>query len=164
MGNPSKHRQKKRRKKRRVCTMHSGSGLVHTLPKMDHLRPSIALLLQLGVLESSFLFKTPQLRVHPYTQCFFLSEGGRIYFRGIRSCLVFYHTNWFPRWGQSYRCKHNLWQGSCYGIHLFISNLHTNDLEKAHSKHIEISVENIWFHHFQQDKTQSLLKISLWAS
>ena len=29
--------------------MHSGSGLVHTLPKMDHLRPSIALLLQLGV-------------------------------------------------------------------------------------------------------------------
>ena len=31
--------------------MHSGSGLVHTLPKMDHLRPSIALLLQLGVLQ-----------------------------------------------------------------------------------------------------------------
>ena len=41
--------QKKRRKKRRVCTMHSGSGLVHTLQKMDHLLPSISLLLQLDV-------------------------------------------------------------------------------------------------------------------
>ena len=29
--------------------MHSGSGLVHTLQKMDHLLPSISLLLQLGV-------------------------------------------------------------------------------------------------------------------
>ena len=33
--------------------MHSGSGLVHTLQKMDHLSPSIALLLQLGVYEVS---------------------------------------------------------------------------------------------------------------
>ena len=30
--------------------MHSGTSLVHTLQKMDHLRPSISLLLQLSVL------------------------------------------------------------------------------------------------------------------
>ena len=42
--------QKKRVEKRSVCTMHSGTSLVHTLQKMDHLRPSISLLLQLSVL------------------------------------------------------------------------------------------------------------------
>ena len=31
--------------------MHSGSGLVHTLQKMDHLLPSISLLLQLSVVD-----------------------------------------------------------------------------------------------------------------
>ena len=41
--------QKKRVEKRSVCTMHSGTSLVHTLQKMDHLRPSISLLLQLSV-------------------------------------------------------------------------------------------------------------------
>ena len=41
--------QKKRRKKRRVCTIHSGSGLSAWYTPSDHLSPSIALLLQLGV-------------------------------------------------------------------------------------------------------------------
>ena len=37
----SKHAaQKKKKEKRSVCTMHSGSGLVHTLQKMDHLVPA----------------------------------------------------------------------------------------------------------------------------
>ena len=44
--------QKKRRKKRRVCTMHWGSGLSAWYTPSDHLSPSIALLLQLGVFVS----------------------------------------------------------------------------------------------------------------
>ena len=48
--------QKKRVEKRSVCTMHSGTSLVHTLQKMDHLRPSISLLLQLSVSAPSHFF------------------------------------------------------------------------------------------------------------